>query len=548
MYIAINLIGGALFVVGLGAGLRAGRHAQHGRPRRAHRRAWSAPRAALVTAASMVLLVVFALKAAAFPLFFWLPDSYPVVPAGRERVLRRPAHQGRRVLAAARVRHGASARRATSSPLEILLVAVGLHDAARRARRALPVGDPPDPVVAHHQPGRLHGDGHRPGGRSPAWRARRSRRRSSTSSHHIVVKSSLFLLGRRRGAGHRLAQAQGDGRHRRRRRRRRRRSSSSRRSRSPACRRSPGFLSKLLLVRVGLQGGQLADRAVAVATSFLTLLSMMKIWSYAFWGAPRARRPAGSRWRGRGVPVAALVRGDGRASGCGASRSCGSPTTPPASLTEPAAYVEAVLGRRETARGAGAPVTPMSARAVFYFLRYLVDPRARDRAGQHQRDEAGARPARSLALGLRRGADGGAHRPRDHGRSPTRSRSRPGTITVHVDPARRMLVIHAIDIGSDPDDAAAVDQGGAGGQHPALDARRRGDETRERHGSTSSPRLCLFVAVRLRRALPLPHRRRAPGGRPRGRLRHAVDGHRRHDLRALHRCGARRSTSTRSGS
>lgn len=28
----------------------------------------------------------------------------------------------------------------------------------------------------------------------------------------------------------------------------------------------------------------------------------------------------------------------------------------------------------------------------------------------------------------------------------------PGTITVHVDPERRLLVVHAIDIGQDPDD------------------------------------------------------------------------------------------------
>jgi len=36
----------------------------------------------MLTAASMVLLLVFLLKSAAFPVFFWLPDSYPVVPSG----------------------------------------------------------------------------------------------------------------------------------------------------------------------------------------------------------------------------------------------------------------------------------------------------------------------------------------------------------------------------------------------------------------------------------------------------------------------------------
>ena len=39
-------------------------------------------RSGMVTAASMLLLVVFGLKAATFPLTYWLPDCYPVVPAG----------------------------------------------------------------------------------------------------------------------------------------------------------------------------------------------------------------------------------------------------------------------------------------------------------------------------------------------------------------------------------------------------------------------------------------------------------------------------------
>ena len=45
----------------------------------------------------MLLLVVFGIKAALFPLFFWLPDSYPTAPVADHRRVRRPAHQGRRL-------------------------------------------------------------------------------------------------------------------------------------------------------------------------------------------------------------------------------------------------------------------------------------------------------------------------------------------------------------------------------------------------------------------------------------------------------------------
>jgi multicomponent Na+:H+ antiporter subunit D len=80
-YIAINSIGSTLFVVGCGLV-----YATLGTLNMADIAVRSAQlegeRAALLTAVSMLLMVVFALKAAAFPLFFWLPDSYPIVPAG----------------------------------------------------------------------------------------------------------------------------------------------------------------------------------------------------------------------------------------------------------------------------------------------------------------------------------------------------------------------------------------------------------------------------------------------------------------------------------
>jgi multicomponent Na+:H+ antiporter subunit D len=44
-----------------------------------------------------------------------------------------------------------------------------------------------------------------------------------------------------------------------------------------------GFFAKLALVRAGLETGQFAIVAVALGVSLLTLFSMMKIWNEAFW-------------------------------------------------------------------------------------------------------------------------------------------------------------------------------------------------------------------------------------------------------------------------
>ncbi len=47
-----------------------------------------------------------------------------------------------------------------------------------------------------------------------------------------------------------------------------------------------GFFAKLALVRAGLEAGQVAIVAVALGVSMLTLFSMMKIWNEAFWKMP----------------------------------------------------------------------------------------------------------------------------------------------------------------------------------------------------------------------------------------------------------------------
>ncbi|MBL9186832.1 MAG: hypothetical protein JNK23_05090 [Opitutaceae bacterium] len=76
-YLAINLVGSAVFLVACGwaygllgtlnfAGLAVGLDALGDDPR--------------VSLLALILLAVFAIKAGLFPLYFWLPNSYPILP------------------------------------------------------------------------------------------------------------------------------------------------------------------------------------------------------------------------------------------------------------------------------------------------------------------------------------------------------------------------------------------------------------------------------------------------------------------------------------
>jgi multicomponent Na+:H+ antiporter subunit D len=53
-----------------------------------------------------------------------------------------------------------------------------------------------------------------------------------------------------------------------------------------------GFWAKLILVRAGLEAGEIAIVVTALAVSLLTIFSMTKIWSEAFWkSAPAGDAP-----------------------------------------------------------------------------------------------------------------------------------------------------------------------------------------------------------------------------------------------------------------
>lgn len=73
-----------------------------------------------------------------------------------------------------------------------------------------------------------------------------------------------------------------------------------------------GFWAKLTLVQAGLQSGQYLIVGVSLLVSLLTLFSMTKIWSAAYWGAapdiePLPKDYSGREWWGHVLPVIGLA-------------------------------------------------------------------------------------------------------------------------------------------------------------------------------------------------------------------------------------------------
>jgi multicomponent Na+:H+ antiporter subunit D len=108
-----------------------------------------------------------------------------------------------------------------------------------------------------------------------------------------------------------------------------------------------GFFAKLVLVRAGLEAGGYLIVAVSLAVSLLTLFSMSKIWSEAFW-KPRPGAEAGTPARNAAlwVPAVSLAAltvtiGFGVQPVFELSRSAAE------QLIDPAGYIQAVLGARK---------------------------------------------------------------------------------------------------------------------------------------------------------------------------------------------------------
>ncbi len=103
---------------------------------------------------NLLLLIAFGLKAAVFPLFSWLPDSYPAAPSPVSAVF---AGLLTKIGVYAIVRTQTLLFPETNRTL--LLVVAGLTMAIGGLRSDRPVRHEADPELPHHQPDRLHGHG-----------------------------------------------------------------------------------------------------------------------------------------------------------------------------------------------------------------------------------------------------------------------------------------------------------------------------------------------------------------------------------------------------
>ena len=303
-YIAINSIGSTLFVVGCGV-IYATVGTLNMADLAVRTAALAGPRAGMVTAASMLLLVVFALKAAAFPLIYWLPDSYPVVPPGINGyfaglLTKVGVYSLLRVFVMCFRQEGHEFANTVLLFLSGLTMLLGVLGAMCRwdIRR----------ILSWHiisQVGYMVMGIGLAGSVNPHVVQLAVAGTIFYVTHHIVVKSCLFLVG---GIAERVSGSQ------------------DLKQMGGVLELAPGvaalflvaalslagippfsgFLSKFVLAQAGLAGGNYVVVAISILTGFLTLYSMSKIWSYAFW-RERCREVAGPRYRGMMAPTAVLV-------------------------------------------------------------------------------------------------------------------------------------------------------------------------------------------------------------------------------------------------
>jgi multicomponent Na+:H+ antiporter subunit D len=252
----------------------------------------------LRTALAVLLLVVFGLKAALFPLFFWLPDSYPTAPSPITAVF---AGLLTKVGVYAIVRTQLLLFPADSRPATLILVIaaatmlVGVLGAIAQddLRRILSF------TIVSQIGYMVMGLGFftLAGVAAVVF----------SIIHHIIVKTSLFLVGGlvdHTGGSSRLSRVGG------------------------MVRTAPflavlfllsalslagipplsGFVSKFALVEAGFAGHHYAVIGVALVVSLLTLFSMIRIWSGVFW-SPAEPVPA------KDVGAAAAVAVKRRAGG-----------------------------------------------------------------------------------------------------------------------------------------------------------------------------------------------------------------------------------------
>ena len=278
-YVTINLMSSALFLTSIG--ILYGTFGTLDMADLSVRLA-ATERTGIVTTLSMLFLIAFGIKAAIFPLFFWLPASYHTPPFAVSAIF---AGLLTKVGVYAIIRVftllfpvDAELMRPLMLFLAAMTMLTGVLGAAAQSefRR----------VLSFHIVSQI--------GYMLLGLALATPLALAGSvfyiMHHIVVKANLFFIA---GLAHRI------------------RGTSDLGAVGPVSvyARSPlvailffipamslagipplsGFFAKLILIRAGLEIGEWAIVAVALLVSVLTLYSMTKIWSEAFWKGPDRR-------------------------------------------------------------------------------------------------------------------------------------------------------------------------------------------------------------------------------------------------------------------
>ena len=226
------------------------------------------------SALALLLLVVFGIKSAIFPLYFWLPDSYPTAPSPVTAVF---AGLLTKVGVYALLRTQTLLFPIDTQPGTLLLVVAGLTMVVG-VLGAITQNDIKR-ILSFHIVSQI---GYMIMGLG-LFTVAGLAGAVLYVVHHIVVKTTLFLVSglveQRHGTGQ-LGRLSG------------------------LTRLEPllavlfllpalslagippfsGFVAKLALVDAGLDAGQHALVGVSLAVSLLTLFSMTKIWANAFWG------------------------------------------------------------------------------------------------------------------------------------------------------------------------------------------------------------------------------------------------------------------------
>lgn len=292
----------------------------------------------LVTTLAVLFLVAFGVKAAIFPLFFWLPASYHTPPVAVSAIFaglltKVGVYVLIRVFTLLFVQDVGYTHRIILVVAGLTMVTGVLGAVAQNEFRR---------ILSFHIVSQIGYMILGLGLFTPAALAGSI----FYIVHHIIVKTNLFLVS---GAAHRL------------------RGTYQLKELGGLYRDAPalsilflipalslagmpplsGFFAKLALVRAGLERAEYLIVAVALGVGLLTLFSMTKIWGEAFWKPQEAARavPASGGWAGIILPIAGLALVT-VALGLAGQPLFALADRAAAQLLDPAAYIAAVLGGR----------------------------------------------------------------------------------------------------------------------------------------------------------------------------------------------------------